>query len=444
MIKESETIELKKSLSQLREGIISLGAMLNKSNYGEVYFGINDDGRVKGLMIGKKTIADVTHEIHNNLKPLPIKLTINPVSCEGKDIIKVIAEGNDTPYASYGRYYIRVNDADILMQSQELQHYFENKENDYSKWERKETSYTVDDINEDLLLDCIRVANDKGRLNYVYRNATEALSKLELLTENGYLNNAGLYLFGKNKPLTIKEANYPTDNRTEFGEIKEYKGNIIECIQEATSYIQNHISYRSVIQGYQREEIPEIPIRAIREIIVNSFAHCSYAAVNGDYNQYIVYKSTIRVYNPGSIIKNIDPIKFAAGYIGSKIRNPIIANVLYKYGYIDAFGTGFDRTFTLCAQNNIGYRYQNDEFGFTFIFERNVNFLNDKINDKINELDQEIIKIIKENKYVTIPQIAERTNKSQPTISRHMNMLVKNSIIKRIGSRKNGYWEYLS
>ena len=44
MIKESETIELKKSLSQLREGIISLGAMLNKSNYGEVYFGINDDG----------------------------------------------------------------------------------------------------------------------------------------------------------------------------------------------------------------------------------------------------------------------------------------------------------------------------------------------------------------------------------------------------------------
>ena len=47
--------------------------MLNKSNYGEVYFGINDDGKVTGLMIGKKTIADVTHEIHNNLKPLPIK-----------------------------------------------------------------------------------------------------------------------------------------------------------------------------------------------------------------------------------------------------------------------------------------------------------------------------------------------------------------------------------
>lgn len=72
MWKESEEIELKKSLSQLKEGIISLSATLNKNNHGDVYFGINDDGRVVGLDIGKKTIADITHEIQNNLKPLPI------------------------------------------------------------------------------------------------------------------------------------------------------------------------------------------------------------------------------------------------------------------------------------------------------------------------------------------------------------------------------------
>ena len=71
MYKENETIELKKSLSQLKEGVISLSSMLNKSNKGIVYFGINDDGLVVGLNVGKKTIADVTHEIQNNLKPLP-------------------------------------------------------------------------------------------------------------------------------------------------------------------------------------------------------------------------------------------------------------------------------------------------------------------------------------------------------------------------------------
>ncbi|MCI7445063.1 MAG: hypothetical protein MSA78_01830, partial [Solobacterium sp.] len=35
MFIETETIELKKSLSQLKEGVISLSAMLNKSNCSE-------------------------------------------------------------------------------------------------------------------------------------------------------------------------------------------------------------------------------------------------------------------------------------------------------------------------------------------------------------------------------------------------------------------------
>lgn len=51
---ESETIELRKSLAELKEGIISLSSMLNKNNHGEVYFGINDEGRILGINIGKK------------------------------------------------------------------------------------------------------------------------------------------------------------------------------------------------------------------------------------------------------------------------------------------------------------------------------------------------------------------------------------------------------
>ena len=43
MFIETEVVELKKSLSQLKEGIISLSAMLNKSNKGRVYFGLRDD-----------------------------------------------------------------------------------------------------------------------------------------------------------------------------------------------------------------------------------------------------------------------------------------------------------------------------------------------------------------------------------------------------------------
>lgn len=163
MEKENEKLELKKSLLELKEGIISLSAMLNKSGFGVVYFGINDEIRIVGLDIGKRTISEVTHEIQNNLKPLPIKVLVETEIIENKNVIKITVEGNDSPYSAYGRYYIRINDADILMNSNQLQHFFEAKEDNYSKWENKETNYTVDDIDEELLIDCIRTAYRKWK-----------------------------------------------------------------------------------------------------------------------------------------------------------------------------------------------------------------------------------------------------------------------------------------
>lgn len=439
---ENEKLEYKKTLTQLKEGVVSLSAMLNKHNEGTLIFGVNDDLKIVGLMIGKKTLNDVTQEIRNHLKPLPHRVEVIEYTIDDKKLIKVDVQGNDVPYSAYGRYYTRVNDSDILMDSLVLQRFFEEKEDNYLKWEKLETIYGVDDIDENLLIECVRSANEKGRINYVYKNAKDALLKFGLLTDNEKLNNAGLFLFGNNKPLTIKEANYPTDTRTEFGEIKDFQGNIFECIKEVTSYILNHISYKSNIVGLQREETPEIPISALREIIVNSFAHSKYF-LSGDYNQYTIYRSSIRIYNPGPIIKGIDPIKFASGKVGSKIRNILIAFVLYKCGYIDAFGTGFDRTFTLCIDNNIDYEYYSDEFGFTFIFKRNPDFLktnkvktNKTLKDKIKEM-------LISDKYMNVSDLAKILNKSEITIYRHLQEMVKNGEVERIGARKAGYWSVL-
>ena len=131
MKKETEFLELRKSLSQLKEGVISLSAMLNKHQKGELYFGINDEGKVCGQTIGKKTKADIIHEIQNNLKPLPVHLTVDEEIEEEKSILHIIAEGDDTPYSAYGRYYIRINDADLIMDAYQLQRYFEEKEGNY-------------------------------------------------------------------------------------------------------------------------------------------------------------------------------------------------------------------------------------------------------------------------------------------------------------------------
>jgi len=55
---ENEKLELKKSTSELKEGIISVVSMLNKHNSGELLFGITPDGSVVGQNVTEKTIRD--------------------------------------------------------------------------------------------------------------------------------------------------------------------------------------------------------------------------------------------------------------------------------------------------------------------------------------------------------------------------------------------------
>ncbi len=450
MRRETETLEFKKTTTQLKEAVISVCAMLNKHEEGIVYFGIKDDGSVCGQEIGKKTTSDISHELRNNLKPIP-NITIMTEEMDGKTVIKVEADGDDTPYSAYGRYYIRVDDADIFMDSKQLWKFFESKSKTYSKWEEEITNHNIYDVNEDLLIQYIRDANETGRLNYVYRNSREALSKLGLVNNEGFLNNAGYFLFGNDGPVLLKEVIYPTDERSSFTDLKQFKGNILECINEGMKYIQNNIHYESEIVGSRREETPEIPVEALREILINSFAHCHYQ--EGDYNEITITRSKVRIYNPGGILNNTKPTDFASGKVGSKIRNPLIATVLFKNGMIDAFGTGFDRAFRLCANRSIEYSYQNDEYGFTFIFNRKLNDkISDKKNDKIKnqvvakktDIDEMILKLLAKNPYTTIPKLAESIGKSTPTIKRHIDILVSEGELERVGSRKSGYWQVIN
>ena len=91
-----------------------------------------------------------------------------------------------------------------------------------------------------LLIQYIRDANDTGRLNYVYRNPMEALMKLGLISKEGFLNNAGYFLFGNDGPVLLKEVIYPTDERKTFTDLKQFRGNILECINEGMKYIHNY------------------------------------------------------------------------------------------------------------------------------------------------------------------------------------------------------------
>ena len=94
--RECETIEFKKTTSELKEGVISLASMLNKSGFGTVYFGVKNDGTVAGLTVGGHTTSDISRAIKEHLKPAVVP-AIEVLTKDGKQIVSVKAEGEDTP-----------------------------------------------------------------------------------------------------------------------------------------------------------------------------------------------------------------------------------------------------------------------------------------------------------------------------------------------------------
>ena len=94
--RETETLEFKKSTGELKESIISIGAILNKHQKGELYFGVKPDGSPIGQDISEKTLREISQAIANHIEP-QIFPEISVVSLDGKDCICVRFEGTETP-----------------------------------------------------------------------------------------------------------------------------------------------------------------------------------------------------------------------------------------------------------------------------------------------------------------------------------------------------------
>ena len=442
--RESETVEFKKSTHELKESIISISSMLNKSGFGKVYFGIKNDGTIFGQEIGKNTTSDISKAIKLYLKPR-ITPKIDIIKKDNKNIISVYVQGEDTPYSAYDRYYIRSDDEDLQMTNSQLENFFLNKNYDYSKWEKEKSDYGLEDVDEELLIKYVNKGLESGRINFLYRDAKTTLKKLELLNGNK-LNNAGYYLFSNRKPLLLKLATYPTDERIRFSDLKQFRGNIFECIDEAVKYVSNNIHWSASIVVMEIAEIPEIPFEAFREIIINSFAHMRVNSTSS--NEIYITPTKIHIYNPGPLVPGTSPEMFANGEQGSMIRNPLIATVLYYNKTIDAFGTGFERVFKLCK--NIKYQYINNQFGFSFEFIRNNGQANKtrtmeakpSFNTKITSDEAKILDVIK-SEHCTTKKMGEYIGKSIATVNRIVKSLINKGLIKRIGSNKTGFWEII-
>ncbi len=65
----------------------------------------------------------------------------------------------------------------------------------------------------------------------------------------------------------------------------------------------------------------------------------------------------------------------------------------------------------------------------------------EKENGGLNEVEQAIVSLIRENQYIRVFEMAQKLSKPVRTIENHISRLKERGVVSRMGSKKTGYWK---
>lgn len=448
---ENENTELKKSTGELKEAVISITAILNKHGKGILYFGIKNNGTLMGHDIGENTLRKISQAIANHIEP-KIYPEITAEKIDDMHYIKVSFSGDDKPYFAYGKVYLRVADEDKLLTPGEIEKLILEKNIYQSQWDSKLTGHSFLQTNPEAVKEFVEQLKNSGRTPLKSEVPADVLKKLGLIKEEK-LSYAAWHLFCNEQHVEWQLAVFKGNDKTEFADFKPpLKGNLFFLLEKAINFVTDKINWRVEFGAdMKRHEIPEIPLTALREAIVNSLAHRNYNDPKS--NEIAFFNDRIEIFNPGAFPEGLTPDDFIKGHERSHLRNPKIAEVFYLTKNIDRWGSGLQRIDKECKENNIRYEFKRLNDGFLVIYYRPKTDVKTvietdgekfgEIRDKFGVSSVKIILMISENPETTIPQIAESLNLTTRAIEKQIARLKKEGILKRIGPAKGGYWKLL-
>ena len=226
----------------------------------------------------------------------------------------------------------------------------------------------------------------------------------------------------------VQCARFKGKNRPVFIDRKEYTGALYEQIENAYNFVRNYIEMRAEIKGLVREDKYEIPVSAMREMIINTVCHRNY--MNDSAIQVSVFDDRIEVTSPGTICRGLTLKDALEGY--SKTRNKVIAKVFHHMGLIEEWGTGLGRI--LCQAES--YHLKTPDFiEMDTAFRVNLYRVND------SKTREKILLLIQENPVITIAELAEKLKLTVKGVEWQLSKLKNEGAIIRIGADKGGKWE---
>ncbi|MDO4556673.1 MAG: putative DNA binding domain-containing protein [Lachnospiraceae bacterium] len=423
---ETERIEFKKTTGELKEGIISICSMLNKHGKCELYFGVRNDGEATGQQLGDSTLREISQAIANFIKP-QIVPSITVELADGKNIIKVSAEGHDSPYSAYGKYYIRSADEDREVSPSVLRNMMMSG---------YDAIVNIESNNQELTF---------TQLKLLYANAGLTLNEntfqhnLNLVTRNGTYNLMANILSDSNS-FSIKVAKFKGTDKTELITRNEYG---YKCLLVAMKQVLDYaeaINETSVkITGGLRRETKLFDMDAFREAWSNACLHNRWSKQTPPAVYF--FSDRIEVISIGGLPEDYSIEDFYAGR--SRPVNLELQQIMVQLDFIEQTGHGVPL---------IVSKYGRNAFDITENFITVTIPLNkttppaQRINDTepnlsmLNATQRQVFSAIEADNRITVAELSGQFKVSATTINNALKVLKNQGLIERSGSKKSGYW----
>ncbi len=440
---ETDKIEFKTAFN---EAVIETLVAFSNSKGGSVYIGISDDFKIKGVTIGKESLAHWVNEVKGKTVP-QIIAEIETILIDEKTVVVMsVIEYPIKPVCTRGRYFKRIGNSNHLLPLSEVVDMHLQSLN--SSWDAfPDPIHSMDDISLDKVQETIEAMTTNSIT--IIEKPLAFLSKYNLLRENK-LTNAAYLLFKKNETnnTTIELGRFQTE--IIIKDSRRSKSDVISQIDQVIDFVKKHIN-KEVIVTDKAHNVQrwQYPIEAIREIVVNMIVHRNYHLSSDSIVK--IFNDKIEFYNPGRLPDTITVEDLLSNHYRSTPRNKLLADFFKDLGLIEKYGSGIHRIINYFKEEQLpAPEFQNIADGFmvtvysgSFIElgDKLGDRLGDKLGDRLNDNQLLIIESLINNPYVSFSQLSSIVGISQTAIENNISKLKEIGLLKRIGPAKGGHWE---
>ncbi len=415
---ENEQTELKGLFND--KALRSVIAFAN-SKGGKLYIGVNDDGAVGGIENIDEEMVRISNIVRDSICPdVTMFVSYQNDKINDKNIIVIdVGRGTAAPYYLRAKgirpegVFVRQGASSVPASFDMIRKMI--KETDGDRYEQLRST--------EQQLTFISAEEEFQRASIKFEKAQ--MRSMHITTEDGIYTCLGLLLSDQCLH-TIKIAVFSGLDKVSFADRTELGGSVLRQVNEAYEFLDRYNATHSEFEGIHRRDIRSFPPEAIREALLNAVIHRDYS-LSGSI-LISVFDDRIEFVSIGGLVSGISYNDIMIGV--SIQRNEALANVFYRLGLVEAFGTGIPRIMKLYESCDIKPRIEATDNAFKITLPK-LNCTTDRAqNDAIMEL-------ITDKGFITRREIEAKLGVSQATAARQLKKLVSDGKLSVIGKGRN-------